>query len=45
MEEAIKAGRSSPLPLVVSSLREAIVKWRGSEVFNDDVSLFVVEKE
>ena len=45
MEEAIKAGRSSPLPLVVSSLREAIVKWRGSEVFNDDVSLLVVEKE
>jgi PAS domain S-box-containing protein len=45
LEEVIKAGRGSPLPLVVSSLRDAIVKWRGSEVFNDDLSLLVVEKE
>jgi sigma-B regulation protein RsbU (phosphoserine phosphatase) len=45
LEEAIRAGRSSPLPLVASALREAIVKWRGSEVFNDDLSLLVVEKD
>ena len=45
MEEAIRAGHSSPLPLVVSSLRDAIAKWRGSEAFNDDLSLLVVEKE
>ncbi len=45
LEEAIKAGRSSPLPLVVSALRDAIVKWRGSDVFNDDLSLLVMEKE
>jgi PAS domain S-box-containing protein len=45
MEEAIKAGRSSPLPLVVSGLRDAIVKWRGSETFNDDISLLALEKE
>ena len=45
MEEAIRASRSSPLPMVMSSLRDAIVKWRGSESFNDDISLLVVEKE
>src|SRR5271157_1791071 len=45
LEDAIKAGRAKTLAEVVGELREAIVKWRGSEVFNDDISLFALEKE
>jgi hypothetical protein len=45
LEDAITAGRAKPLAEVVGELREAIVKWRGSEVFNDDISLFALEKE
>jgi PAS domain S-box-containing protein len=45
LEEAIRAGRSVPISQLIKDLREAVVKWRGSEVFNDDVSLFVLEKE
>ncbi len=45
LEEAIKAARAKPLSEAVRNIREAIVKWRGSEVFNDDVSLFALERE
>jgi PAS domain S-box-containing protein len=45
LEDAIKAGRAKGLSQVVADLRAAIVKWRGSEVFNDDISLFALEKE
>ena len=45
LEEAIKAGRSKPLSVVMKNLREAVVKWRGSEVFNDDLSVLALEKE
>jgi sigma-B regulation protein RsbU (phosphoserine phosphatase) len=44
LEDAIKDGRGKPLSEAVGNLREAIVKWRGSEIFNDDVSLFALEK-
>jgi sigma-B regulation protein RsbU (phosphoserine phosphatase) len=45
LEDALKAGRDKPLSELVKSLREAIVKWRGSELFSDDVSLLALEKE
>ncbi|HET6452066.1 MAG TPA: SpoIIE family protein phosphatase [Spirochaetia bacterium] len=45
LEEAIRAGRTSPLSELVKNLRQALIAWRGSEVFNDDVSLLAVEKE
>jgi PAS domain S-box-containing protein len=45
LEDAIKAGRGKPLSEVISAIREAVVKWRGSDIFNDDVSLLVLEKE
>jgi sigma-B regulation protein RsbU (phosphoserine phosphatase) len=45
LEEAIRAGRTTPLSEVVKNLRQAIITWRGSEVFNDDVSLLAIEKE
>jgi sigma-B regulation protein RsbU (phosphoserine phosphatase) len=45
LEDAIKSGRTAPLSEVVKNLHAAIVKWRGSEVFNDDVSLLALEKE
>jgi PAS domain S-box-containing protein len=45
LEDAIKAGRGKPLSEAVRDIREAVIKWRGSEAFNDDVSLLAVEKE
>jgi PAS domain S-box-containing protein len=45
LEDAIKAGRTTPLSEVVKNLRQTMIAWRGSEVFNDDVSLLAVEKE
>jgi len=45
LEEAIKAGRSSPLSEMVKNLRQSVISWRGSEVFNDDVSLLAIEKD
>ena len=45
LEEAVKAGRTTPLSEAVKNLRTQIVSWRESEVFTDDVSLIAVEKE
>jgi serine phosphatase RsbU (regulator of sigma subunit) len=45
LEDTVKAGRDRPLSEVVQSLRQALVAWRGSESFSDDVSLLAVEKE
>ncbi len=45
LEEAIKAGRTTPLSDMVKNLRQSVISWRGSEVFNDDVSLLAIEKE
>ncbi|MGA2975670.1 MAG: SpoIIE family protein phosphatase [Spirochaetia bacterium] len=45
LEDTVKAGRERPLSEVVQSLRQALVAWRGSESFSDDVSLLAVEKE
>jgi sigma-B regulation protein RsbU (phosphoserine phosphatase) len=45
LEDTIKAGRSTPLSALVQDLRESVLRWRGSEVFNDDVSLLAVEKQ
>ncbi len=45
LEEAVKAGRNQPLAEVVAGIRRELVAWRGSESFNDDVSLLVLEKE
>jgi sigma-B regulation protein RsbU (phosphoserine phosphatase) len=45
LEDCIKAGRGKPLSDAVKDIREAVIKWRGSEVFNDDVSLLALEKE
>jgi serine phosphatase RsbU (regulator of sigma subunit)/PAS domain-containing protein len=45
LEEAIKSGRGKLLSDAVAEIRKAVVTWRGSEVFNDDVSLLALEKE
>ncbi len=45
LEEAVKAGRTTPLSDAVKNLRTQIIAWRESEVFSDDVSLIAVEKE
>ena len=45
LEEAIKSGRGKLLSDAVADIRKAVVTWRGSEVFTDDVSLIVLEKE
>jgi serine phosphatase RsbU (regulator of sigma subunit) len=43
--ELVTSASDKPLPELVQSLREALVAWRGSESFADDVSLLVLEKE
>ncbi len=43
--EHITAGADTPLPRLMDTLRDALVSWRGSESFADDVSLICVEKE
>ena len=45
LEDAIKSGRGKPLSDAVADVRTAVVTWRGSEVFNDDVSLLALEKD
>jgi PAS domain S-box-containing protein len=43
--DLVTAGQSMPLADLLSSLREKIVAWRGSESFVDDVSVLALEKE
>jgi hypothetical protein len=43
--ELVTAGAGHPLIEVIESLRKALVAWRGSESFADDVSLLALEKE
>ncbi|HEY9595010.1 MAG TPA: SpoIIE family protein phosphatase [Spirochaetia bacterium] len=43
--EHITAGADTTLPRLMGALRDALVSWRGSESFADDVSLICVEKE
>jgi PAS domain S-box-containing protein len=43
--ELATAGADKPLPALVASVREALMAWRGSESFADDVSLLVLQKD
>ena len=45
LAELVTAGAGRPLIEVIASLRKALVSWRGSESFADDVSLLALEKE
>ncbi len=45
LQDALRAGRTSPLAEAVKNLRSQVISWRESEVFNDDVSLIAIEKE
>jgi PAS domain S-box-containing protein len=43
--ELVSAGRAKPLPELAESLRRKLIAWRGSESFEEDASLLVLEKE